>query len=228
LKDSFIADVTHELRTPLTVLKGTVETLEDGAIDDRGYRSQLLSTMARETERLIRMVNQLLLLARSDAGALYLEIVTLDPVELVEERIAHFSLAANTKEIHLRTLTKGDNSDYQALGDRNRTLQVLDNLLDNALRYAPTGSEIIIQMEAQDGLILCSIEDEGPGIPEQDLPKLFDRFFRVETARDRRSGGTGLGLSIARSLVEAQGGWITAANRDGSGARIRFSLPAKN
>lgn len=227
LKNAFIADVTHELRTPLTVLKGTVETLEDGALDDREGRRKLLVSMKGETERLIRLVNQLLVLARVDAGALVLDLREFDLRELAFERVDHLAPLAEHKNVRISIPTP-DRSQCTVTADRSRTAQVLDNLLDNALRYSSPGSTITIRLEVEPGWVIASIEDAGPGIPASELTKIFDRFYRVEASRDRSSGGSGLGLAIAKSLTEAQGGTIQAASQVGQGTRLVFRLPGSN
>lgn len=223
-KNDFIADVTHELRTPLTVIQGTVETLEDGALEDEAGRPGLLSSMSRETSRLIQLVNQLLVLTRSDAGALSLNLEPVDLEDLARERSTLMDPLTNQKGINFRIKKIGADS-CLANVDRTRTAQVLDNLLDNAIRYAPEGSEILIRLDKAGSFIQCSVEDAGPGIPGEDLPHIFERFYRVEKSRDRDSGGAGLGLAIARSLVEAQGGFIEAQSEIGGGTRVLFRVP---
>ncbi len=223
-KNDFIADVTHELRTPLTVIQGTVETLEDGAMEDAAARTGMLSSLGRETNRLIQLVNQLLILTRSDAGALSLNLELVDLEDLSGERLALFEPLANQKNIKLR-ITNSDPNLCLATADRTRTSQVLDNLLDNALRYAPEGSEILVELMKTGGMIECSVTDSGPGIPDEDLPQIFERFYRVDKSRDRDSGGAGLGLAIARSLIDAQGGHIEASSKEGVGTRLTFHLP---
>jgi len=227
LKNAFIADVTHELRTPLTVLKGTVETLQDGALDDKEGRIKLLDSMKRETERMIRLVNQLLVLARSDADSLDLEFQTFDLAVKAQERADILAPLASRKGVQI-VLRVPPDADCHVSSDPNRTAQVIDNLLDNALRYAPPGSAVTINLERSGALVQCSIEDAGPGIPEKDLPKIFNRFYRVEAARDRESGGSGLGLAIAKALTEAQGGVIQAVSERDQGTCLSFSLPVPN
>jgi len=224
-KNTFIADVTHELRTPLTVIKGTVETLEDGALDDLAGRGKLLNSMNLETNRLIKLVNDLLVLTRSDAGALSLEIQTFDLGELIQTRCEVMEPLAIQKAIQF---IQDNPSDFHPLvnGDPNRTAQVLDNLLHNALRYAPQDSEIVFSLNNNGGQILCSVSDRGPGISQEHLPLIFERFYRVDKSRNRESGGTGLGLAIARSLIEAQDGSIKAQSKLGEGTKITFALPA--
>ena len=228
VKTAFIADVTHELRTPLTVIKGTVETLEDGALDDLEGRGGLLSSLNRETNRLIRLVNNLLILTRADSDALRMNLQPLDLKELVNERCQAFNKLASQKELQMKindSSVIGEDT-CRVLADKDRVYQVVDNILDNTIRYAPNGSEIIISITRSDSLVECSIEDLGPGIPSEHLPYIFERFYRVDPARDRGTGGSGLGLSIARSLLEAQGGTIRAESQEGAGTKIIFQLPA--
>jgi len=219
-KKAFIADVTHELRTPLTVIKGTIETLEDGALDDLEGRSSLLTSMMRETDRLIHMVNELLVLTRSDAGALKLNIQNLDLTELARMRCENMSLLALRQQVGLRVV--GDANPISA--DPDRLSQVLDNLLDNAIRHSPKNSIITVTIKPTDDGIECSVSDQGMGIPAKSLPFIFERFYRVESSRDRISGGTGLGLAIARALVTAHGGRISAQSIEGGGTTITFWL----
>ena len=223
-KKAFIADVTHELRTPLTVIKGTIETLEDGALDDHDGRGPLLTSMQRETDRLIRLVNELLVLTRADAGSLQLDIQPLDLGELAKQRCDIFASLAMQQGIHLKVVN-GTNQNTRVLADSDRLSQMLDNLLDNAIRHSPEDSTIAISIKEESSGISCSVRDEGDGIPPEHLPLIFERFYRVDKSRDRSRGGTGLGLAITRALVRAQGGIITAQSEVGKGTTIQFWLP---
>jgi signal transduction histidine kinase len=220
-KKAFIADVTHELRTPLTVIKGTIETLEDGALDDLEGRGPLLTSMMRETDRLIRMVNDLLVLTRADAGALKLNIQNLDLTELAQMRCENMRLLASRQQVELKVI--GDSNPISV--DPDRISQVFDNLLANAIRHSPENSTVTVMIQSKDGGAECSVSDQGNGIPANSLPFIFERFYRVETSRDRISGGTGLGLAIARALVTAHGGKISAQSIEGGGTTITFWLP---
>ncbi len=222
-KNAFVADVTHELRTPLTVIKGTIETLEDGALDDVAGREPLLKSMQRETERLIRLVNDLLILTRADAGALALDLRPFDLADLARERCAHLAPWAARSRVRL-ALTGADSASVR--GDVDRSSQVLDNLLDNAIRYSTPDSTVTVDIRAADGEFECAVRDCGPGIAAEHLPFIFDRFYRTDASRNRQTGGAGLGLAIARALVLAQGGKIRAESQEGRGTTIRFSLPA--
>ncbi len=227
VRNAFIADVTHELRTPLTVIKGTIETLEDGALDDLEGRGPLLESMQRETERLIRLVNDLLVLTRADAGALQLDLRPLDLAGLARSRCEGLSLLASRRGVNLEALEAGDDpsSRYRALGDADRLAQVLDNLLDNAIRYAPDGSSVTVYIRQAGDEIECAVSDRGPGIPPEHLGFIFERFYRADASRQRQTGGAGLGLAIARALVLAQAGRIRAESAPGEGTSIIFWLP---
>lgn len=221
-KNAFIADVTHELRTPLTVVKGTIETLEDGALDDIEGRGPLLRAMHQETDRLIRLVNDLLVLTRADAGALHLQLQPLDLAELAQSRCARLSLLAAKRGIRLQVQA----AETRVQADPDRLAQVWDNLLDNALRYSPQGGTITVSVQRTEHEIHCSVSDQGEGIPAQHLEQLFERFYRVDASRERKSGGAGLGLAIVRALVSAHGGRAWAASQVGKGTTLSFSLPA--
>jgi two-component system, OmpR family, sensor histidine kinase BaeS len=221
-KNAFVADVTHELRTPLTVIKGTIETLEDGALDDLAGRGPLLASMQRETERLIRLVNDLLVLTRADAGTLNMHIQPLDLGKLAHARCEHLSALATRHQVQFEVT--GAES-VCVLGDPDRLAQVLDNLLDNAIRYGPEGSVITVEISQNGDEGQCAVRDHGMGIPEKHLPFIFERFYRADASRNRQTGGAGLGLAIARALIESQGGRISAESMPGHGTTLRFSLP---
>jgi signal transduction histidine kinase len=223
-KTAFISDVNHELRTPLTVLKGTIETLQDGALDDLSARGPFLDSMSRETERLIRLVNDLLILTRADAGALNLQLHPIDLAELARARCEHFALAAAQRQVRLRVETGPQSSLVAA--DSDRIAQVLDNLLDNALRYAPPTSEVTVTLAREATQVVCRVSDQGIGIPAKHLPLIFERFYRVDPARGRAQGGSGLGLSIVRGLIMAHGGRVSASSVEGQGTTLTFWLPS--
>lgn len=236
-KKAFIADVTHELRTPLTVIKGTIETLEDGALDDVEGRGPLLTSMQRETDRLIRLVNELLVLTRADAGSLQLNLQSLDLAELARTRCEVFSGLAARQGIMLKVIDRSNDfghsvkatevatTQFRVPADPDRLSQVIDNLLDNAIRHSPSNSTITITIQQANEGVECSIADQGTGIPAQYLPFIFERFYRIDASRNRKDGGTGLGLAIAQALISAQGGQIAAQSIEGVGTTITFWLP---
>jgi heavy metal sensor kinase len=221
-KNAFLADVTHELRTPLTVIKGTIETLEDGALDDAEGRGALLSAMHHETDRLIRLVNDLLVLARAEAGALNLKMEPVDLAALARERCDRLSTLAAPRNMKLNVTALGQ---LFVHGDADRLAQILDNLLDNAIRHAPPGSPVTLTIQEKPGIVQCAVHNQGEGIPPQHLPFIFERFYRADAARGRQTGGSGLGLAIVRSLVTAHGGSIQAESFAGQGVTILFCLP---
>ena len=226
-KNSFIADVTHELRTPLTVIKGTIETLEDGALLDTAGRGPLLASMHHETDRLIRLVNGLLVLIRADAGTLNLSLRPLDLAEVARGRCDHLAPLAARRRVQLAVRVERTAAVPCVLGDPDRVSQVIDNLVDNAIRHSPEGSTVELEIRRQGREWECAVHDLGPGIPAEHLPHIFERFYRADSSRNRQSGGAGLGLAIARALIVAQGGRIDAESRVGEGTTVRFSMPAE-
>jgi signal transduction histidine kinase len=222
-KNAFVADVTHELRTPLTVINGTIETLEDGAIDDLEGRGPLLQSMQAETRRLIRLVNDLLVLTRADAGVLNLKLETIDLIDLARARAESLSSLALLRRVVLKVEAE-EKSRVRA--DADRLTQVLDNLLDNAIRHAPEGSTVSVLVQNEGKEVRCAVNDRGAGIPAQHLPFVFERFYRVDSSRNRNTGGLGLGLAIVHSLLSAQGGRIIAENLEGQGTTFTFWLPS--
>ncbi len=221
-QNTFVADVAHELRTPLTVIKGTIETLEDGAVDDLEGRGALLESMQKEADRLIRLVNNLLVLTRADAGVLKLDLQPVDLVDLVKERCERFTLLAASRGVKL---TVDADEIPHVLCDEDRLFQVMDNLLDNALRYSPPNDVVRVEIRSVKNEVFCRVMDAGPGIAPEHLPRIFNRFYRADISRSRKGGGSGLGLSIVRALVQAQGGQVIAGNAPEGGAAIGFILP---
>jgi signal transduction histidine kinase len=225
-KTAFISDVSHELRTPLTVIKGTIETLEDGALDDLEARGPFLAAMNRETNRLIRLVNDLLVLTRADAGALNLQPRPMDLLELAAARCQYFAQIAGARQVRLRAVpAEPTQPACTVLADPDRLTQVLDNLLDNAVRYSPPGGEVLVTCTHTAERVLCQVSDSGPGIAAEHLPLIFERFYRADASRKRGQGGSGLGLAIVRGLVLAHGGQVSAASQPGQGTTITFWLP---
>ncbi len=222
----FVADVSHELRTPLTAVKGTVETLRDGAVDDLYVRDRFLETIESETDRLIGLVNNLLLLSRVDSEALNLRREAVDLEHLTE---AATDLMASRAEKRDLVLQVGASPGVpQAWADVDRIQQVLVNLLDNAIKYSRSGGSVTVSLNStEDGSqwALVQVRDEGIGIPAEDLPRIGQRFFRADRARSRADGGSGLGLAIARALVQAHGGQLWVESQEGVGTTVSFTLP---
>jgi len=221
----FVANVSHELRTPLTAVKGLVETLRDGAVDDYRVRDRFLETIESETDRLIRLVNDLLLLSRADSEALNLQREPVDLAQLVRTTVDRFAPRAETHELVLRVETNP--AAPLALVDPDRIEQVLLNLLDNAVKYSSPGSTVTIGVDGRQGQpARVQVRDEGIGIPAEDLAHVGERFYRADKARSRGQGGSGLGLAIARALVEAHGGQLWLESQEGQGTTVAFTLPS--
>jgi signal transduction histidine kinase len=215
-----LADIAHELRTPLSVLRGRLEGIVDGVYptDEKHIFPAL-----EETYLLERLVEDLRLLTMAEGRQIVFEKRSLDINELARHVIDLFRPEADENQVQL-TL-QSELPQAVALLDPQRTEQVLGNLVNNALLYSSPGGQVWIETRQVDGLIYVSVNDNGPGIPEADLPFIFNRFWRGDRSRSRASGGAGLGLAIARNLIEAQGGSITARNREAGGLQVECKFP---
>ena len=217
---NLFADIAHELRTPITILRGRLEGILDGVYPpDEAHIAPALE----ETYLLERLVEDLRLLALAEANQLRFELKPVRLSELAETILGLFSAQAGERNISLHLEAEQDLPDVRV--DPQRFQQVIGNLIDNALRFAPEGSSIDLTIRRQENNVELTVADGGPGIPEEELPHIFDRFWRGEKSRARSTGGAGLGLSIARQLVEAQGGRITACNRSPQGFVVSILLP---
>jgi signal transduction histidine kinase len=226
MRTDFVSNVSHELRTPLTAIKGLVETLRDGAVDDRKVRDRFLATMEDETDRLIRLVNDLLVLSKADSQALKLKREPLDVRVLIERSLDKLAPQLEGKGVLVEV--SAPDGPQLVLADADRIEQVLVNLLDNAIKYSPEGGRITVAIgegRPTPEVVGIAVRDEGLGIPAGDLPRVFERFYRVDRARSRDRGGSGLGLSIAKAIVQAHGGEITLRSEEGQGTTVRFTLP---
>jgi two-component system sensor histidine kinase BaeS len=219
-----VANVSHELRTPLTSINGLIETLRDGAVDDAEVRDSFLETAENETNRLIRLVKDLLLLSRVDSETLNLQRKPTDLVQLIQDTVDRLSFQAETKELALKV--EANPTCPTVAVDPDRIEQVLVNLLDNAIKYSRPGGHIMISLDGGPGQsVLIRVKDEGIGISAEELSRIGERFYRADKARTRTEGGSGLGLAIARSLVEAHGGQLWVESQEGKGTMVSFTLP---
>ncbi len=229
----FIADVSHELRTPLTVIRGNLDLLRRASkVSEQGFSDvasgdgrrqemleESLAAMEREADRMARLINDLLLLAQADAGVqLRHELVEIDSLLLEVYRQGQ----ALADGVNLR-LTTQDRA--VVTGDPDRLKQLLLNLVDNALKYTPAGGRVSLGLARENGWVRIDIADTGVGIPAEDLPHIFERFYRVDKARSRKHGGTGLGLSIARWIADVHGGHIDVESEVGEGTTFTVWLP---
>ena len=227
IRRDFVANVSHELRTPLTAVRGYVEALLDG-VQDEAQRHKFLETIARHTLRMERLVRDLLRLARLDAGQEGLDRVPCQVEGLFNGVEADLE---DRLEERRHSVARDIASDATMVpGDPAKLHDALRNLLENAINYSPEGSTITLGARRERDRILITVSDEGPGIPEQDLGRVFERFYRADKSRardaDGKGGGTGLGLAIVKHLVELHGGKVSAANRPQRGAVITVDLPA--
>ncbi len=217
----FTADASHELRTPLTIIHGELETtLLKNSLSDN-VRATMYS-LIEETEHLSKIVQCLLSLSRLDSGGAQMEHVKVNLSEIVTTTVDQMGPLADEKKVRLTSDMEGD---VEVEGDRVRLRQVAVNLLDNAIKFTPEGGAINVGVNVSAHRARLEISDTGPGIPEQDLPHVFDRFFRSSEVRLGMIDGTGLGLSIVQSICTAHGGIVKAENRSTGGCRIIVQLP---
>jgi two-component system phosphate regulon sensor histidine kinase PhoR len=224
LRQEFAANVSHELKTPLAVIKAAVETLLDGAADDPAARELFLGQVADQGDRLHALILDLLSLARIEAGAEVLEFHPIAVGDAVASCLERHRTRAEAKGLKLAALPPGA-SEVVAWADADALDQILDNLIDNAVKYTPEAGQIRVRWRAEGPDVYLEVEDTGMGIPEPDLPRVFERFYRVDKARSRELGGTGLGLSIVKHLTQSMGGGVSAASTLGQGTTFTVRLP---
>lgn len=220
---NMVADIAHELRTPLTVVQGGLEAMLDGVYD---LNSENIASLHRQTALLGRLVADLRDLALAEAGQLRLDWKLIDLQALVDQANEGLQGQAQEKGVTLQVDTPDTLPEIR--GDEQRLQQVIFNLLSNALRHTATGGTITTRVEPKEDRVVVSVQDTGSGIPPEDLPHVFDRFYRVDRSRARSTGGSGLGLTIAKRIVEAHGGEIWADSWLGAGSTFSFSLPLRN
>ncbi len=214
-----IGTVAHELRTPLSALQAYAEALADGVMEPERAAERI----QQEVRAMSRLVRDLSLVSQVESKAVELHPQPLDPHALLEQAGERFRPAFQAKEVALEVWAPGPLPRVWADGER--ALQVLSNLLANALRHTPAGGRVRLRAEPAGQAVVFSVEDTGPGIPEEHLPRIFERFYRIDPSRSRQDGGTGVGLTIAKGLVEAMGGRIWVESRLGQGSVFHFTLP---
>lgn len=217
----FSADVSHELRTPLTILQGETEVGIKWVKEPDEFR-ELLQSNLDEIKRMSNIIEALLELSRMEEGGVKLELQEIGLRALFEELVQQRSILVREKELHIRLEAA---KELYVWGDWLRLRQVFANLIDNAIKYTPEGGAITLTLEEVDARVRVEVTDTGPGIPAEDIPFIFDRFYRVDKARNRAHGGSGLGLSLAKTFTEAHGGRIEVVSKVGSGSTFIVHLP---
>ncbi|MFJ5759551.1 cell wall metabolism sensor histidine kinase WalK [Neobacillus sp. NPDC093182] len=218
----FVANVSHELRTPLTTMRSYLEALADGAWKDEDIAPNFLEVTRTETERMIRLVNDLLQLSKLDSTDYRLNKEWVNFVDFYDRIIDRFEMAKDQNVSFKRQLPT--HAIFVEI-DEDKMTQVLYNIISNALKYSPEGGQVTFSIKEEEEKIIVSVSDQGVGIPKENIGKIFDRFYRVDKARTRKLGGTGLGLAIAKEMVNVHGGMIWAVSEEGKGTEISFSLP---
>jgi signal transduction histidine kinase len=223
VRRDLVANVSHELRTPISALQAVLENLVD---EVEPPDPETLRVMLTQVQRLGRLVQQLLDLSRLEAGVMPLERRRFEVAPLLEQAAHEARVHAErgmTKDVRLTVAV--DPSELAATADPERLHQVVSNLLENAVRHAPQGSEVAVRARRRDGALRIEVADQGPGIPDEDADRVFERFYRTDVARSPAAGGTGLGLAIARWIVDLHGGSIRAERNEPTGCRMVVALP---
>ena len=221
----FVSNVSHELRTPLTSVKSYLEALDEGALSEP-VAPDFIKVSLDETNRMMRMVTDLLHLSRIDNATSHLDVELINFTAFITFILNRFDQIRGQDEDKKYELVR----DYPITSvwieiDTDKMTQVIDNILNNAIKYSPDGGKITVTMKTTDDQMILSISDQGLGIPKQDLPRIFDRFYRVDRARSRAQGGTGLGLSIAKEIIKQHNGFIWAKSEYGKGSTFTIVLP---
>lgn len=219
LREEMVSDVAHELRNPLSNIQGYLEGLREGMIDPT---KQVFETLHQQSLVLNRLVNDLRDVNRAKAGKLNLDKKSLVLEDIISREIKALKAKAEENEVEISKNLNGSNL---IEADPERISQVVRNLLDNAITHTPKEGEIKIETRTSSEEVITTVMDDGAGIPEEDLPYIFDRFYRVDKSRSRGTGGTGLGLTIAKEIIESHGGKITAKSREGEGSKFEFTIP---
>ena len=222
MRIDFAANVTHELKTPLTSIKGFIETLQQGAIDDKEMARKFLNIIAEEADRLYRLINDVLSLSSMEAGRVRAPTARLSLGQAAQEACLFLKKAAEDKQIDLQVEEDGDGF-IQANNDHVK--QLLINLIDNAIKYTLNGGKVWVRVQREADQVVLRVKDTGIGIAQEHIPRLFERFYRVDKGRSRNMGGTGLGLAIVKHIVMDMGGDISVESELGVGTEFIVRLP---
>jgi two-component system phosphate regulon sensor histidine kinase PhoR len=219
----FLADVSHELKTPIFAAQGFVHTLLDGALDDPEVSKKFLNKAAKSLDGLDILVRDLVILSQVESGVLKMHFGPVDLVEIVTENFEQLEEKALKRRIKLVLKSKVKKNLF-VWADAQRLSQVLLNLIDNGIKYGKESGKVVIELTEENKRVMVSVEDDGPGIPPEFLPRIFERFFRVDKSRSRDTGGTGLGLAIVKHILNAHDTTINVASRMDKGTRFTFTL----
>jgi two-component system phosphate regulon sensor histidine kinase PhoR len=222
MRRELVANVSHELRTPIASIRSAAETLSGPALRDPPAASRFVAIIERNSQRMQQLVDDLLDLARLDAKELKLQLEPIEAAEAIEQAIVLLHEKAERRRVSIEAIAE---KPLAVQADRRALDQALANLIDNAVKYCPEGSRVVVRAAKASGRVRLAVEDSGPGIEARHLPRLFERFFRVDPGRSRELGGTGLGLSIVKHLVEAMGGTVGVESAPGHGSTFWLQLP---
>ncbi|GIV35010.1 MAG: two-component sensor histidine kinase [Chitinophagales bacterium] len=222
-RKEFLGNVSHELKTPIFTIQGYLHTLIDGALDDPQVNKNYLIKASENLERLTNIVHDLEVISQIESNTLLLDMSRFDVVRLIREVVEDMQIKARTKSITI-TLKEGADQPAYVFADRDRIRQVLNNLIANSIRYGIEGGKTTIGVYDMDENVLVEVSDNGIGIAQEHLPRLFERFYRVDKSRSRELGGTGLGLSIVKHIIEAHGQTINVRSTPKVGSTFGFTL----
>jgi len=222
-RKEFLGNVSHELKTPIFNIQGYVHTLIDGGIEDADVNTHYLNKAAKSLDRLISIVDDLDSISKLEAGKLIIEPRTFDICEMTKEIIESLELKAKEKQIQL-CIREHSDTPFFVLADKERIRQVMVNLLVNSIKYGKQGGETEVNFSERADTLVVDISDNGIGIEKEHLPRLFERFYRVDKSRSREQGGTGLGLAIVKHIIEAHGQKINVTSEFGYGTIFSFTL----
>ena len=222
VRSEFLGNVSHELRTPIFAMQGMLETLAQGALEDHDVSRDFVERALANTRRLNTLLGDLIEISRIESGEMKMSFRYFDIADFLRTTIAELQPTAQQKNIELTM--EGGEDEVQGFGDRERLKQVMVNLIDNAIKYTPPGGRVAVTCRDEENSVRITVRDSGVGIASEHLPRIFERFYRVDRERSREAGGTGLGLAIVKHIVEAHGSKVEIESEVGKGSTFSFSL----